>query len=556
MAFDAKEDKIVKLLSQNLLEIPRNQRKYVWDKTNWSDLLSDIKFIVDNPSNAEHFLGSIVLRSEDTLSGIEKFSIIDGQQRTITIILFLLALIRIFKENKMEEDVEGTLQYLFLKDRKNVEHLILHSDTHIVLKDLSEAIRKSTQEDSIAQILSGITVSKSEKVFINGFEYFYSSFKDIASKHQLDYLVKIKDSLLDARYIRIKAYSDADAYTVFEILNARGLTLEDYELLKNYIMRYIQPKEKVDEVKVKWSKIENNLGKHINAFFRHYVTHIVGTCSTGVYRTLQSKFPKDKVADLLNDLYKKSSLYNLIVSPDQSRNSEEYEILSYLKSSRSSQLRPLILSLLSAYNSKRIDEAEYLEYLQFIKNFFVCFTIISSEKSNKLTEIIEKYAPAIEANPSLDTLCNFIASMRNKLPTIDTFKRTFIELGYSNHYEYYKDSAKKNQVLAALKLIESYLSPGFSFSDVSIEHISADSDSKESATIGNLTLLERKLNEKCKDKSIEEKITIYSDSNFRMTRSFSNRYKENPSSFKINVRAMAMADLIYNKILKLQSLPQ
>lgn len=81
--------------------------------------------------------------------------------------------------------------------------------------------------------------------------------------------MKIKDSLLDARYIRIKAYSDADAYTVFEILNARGLTLEDYELLKNYIMRYIQPKEKVDEVKVKWGKIENNLGKHINAFFRH-----------------------------------------------------------------------------------------------------------------------------------------------------------------------------------------------------------------------------------------------------------------------------------------------
>lgn len=125
MAFEAKEDKIFKLLSQNLLEIPRNQRKYVWDKTNWSDLLSDIKFIVDNPSNAEHFLGSIVLRSEDTLSGIEKFSIIDGQQRTITIILFLLALIRLFKENNMEEDVDGTLQYLFLKDRKKCRTLNL-----------------------------------------------------------------------------------------------------------------------------------------------------------------------------------------------------------------------------------------------------------------------------------------------------------------------------------------------------------------------------------------------------------------------------------------------
>ena len=131
------------MLSQDLLEIPRNQRKYVWDKTNWADLLSDIKFIVDNSSEREHFLGSIVLRSESPISGVDKFSIIDGQQRTITIILFLLALIRIFKDEDLQEDVDGTLQYLFLKDRKNVEHLILHSDAHIVLKDLSEAIRTS-----------------------------------------------------------------------------------------------------------------------------------------------------------------------------------------------------------------------------------------------------------------------------------------------------------------------------------------------------------------------------------------------------------------------------
>ena len=556
MAFDAKEDKIVNLLSQNLLEIPRNQRKYVWDKTNWADLLSDIKFIVDNQSNTEHFLGSIVLRSEDSVCGIEKYSIIDGQQRTITIMLFLLALIRVFKENDMREDVDGTLQYLFLKDRKNVEHLIIHSDTHIVLKDLSETIRKSTQKDSIAQILSNIPVTKSEKVFLNGFEFFYSRLNELSAEHKTDYLVKIKDSLLDARYIRIKADSDADAYTVFEILNARGLTLEDYELLKNYIMRYIQPKEKVDEVKIKWDTIENLLGKHISSFFRHYVTHIAGAGSAEVYRTLQAKFPKDKVAELLNDLYKKAFLYGLIVSPDPTRNSEEYEILSYLKSSRSSQLRPLILSLLSAYNSKKVNAVEYIESLRFIRNFFVCFTIISSEKSNKLTEIIEKYALAIEVDPSTDTLKSFIASMRSKLPTIDTFKRIFAELGYSNHYEYYKDSAKKNQVSAALKLIESYLSPGFSSNDATIEHINPDSDSKEYATIGNLTLLERKLNEKCKDKCLDQKFPIYSDSNFRMTRNLSNRYKEHPNSFKITDRATFMAELIYNKILKFQDAGQ
>lgn len=266
MAFDAKEDKVVRLLSQNLLEIPRNQRKYVWDKTNWADLLSDIKFIVDNSSDTEHFLGSIVLRSEDSVSGVDKYSIIDGQQRTITIILFLLALIKIFKEEELQADVDGTLQYLFLKDRKNVEHLILHSYAHMFLKDLSEAIRKSKKEDTLTQIQSGITVSKSERIFIEGFAYFYTSLKDLASRYGAEYLVRIKDSLLDTRYIRIIADTDADAYTVFEILNARGLSLEDYELLKNYIMRYILPKEKVDEVKVKWGEIERNLENTSNLF--------------------------------------------------------------------------------------------------------------------------------------------------------------------------------------------------------------------------------------------------------------------------------------------------
>lgn len=550
MAFDAKEDKIVRLLSQNLLEIPRNQRKYVWNKTNWADLLSDIKFIVDNSTDTEHFLGSIVLRSEQPVSGVDKFSIIDGQQRTITIILFLLALIRLFKEEDLEEDVDGTLQYLFLKDRKNVEHLILHSDAHIVLKDLSEAIRKSGPEETIVQIQSRITISKSEKIFWDGFIYFYTSLRDLSTRYGAQYLIKIKDSLLDARYIRIIADTDADAYTVFEILNARGLGLEDYELLKNYIMRYILPKEKVDEVKVKWGEIERNLGKHIKSFFRHYVTHIAGVGSNEVYRTLQNRFAKDRVAELLNDLYRKSSLYSLIVFPDQSRNKEEFEILSYLKSSRSSQLRPLVLSLLSAYSSQKINEVEYMEALRFIKNFFVCFTIISSEKSNKLTDVVEKYAQIIETEPSHETISAFIASMKRKLPSLITFKRLFSELGYSKHYEYYKDNTKKNQVLAALKLIESYQSPGFSTNDMTIEHIIPDSDSKESATIGNLTLLERKLNEKCEDKILEEKLLIYSDSNFRMTRNINSIYKGKPSSFNIYRRAELMAELIYNDILK------
>ena len=94
MSFKAEQRDIDYLLSNKLYEIPRNQRRYVWNKDNWDDLWSDLEFIVKNLQYGKrHFLGSIVLREEDKVIGIQRYTIIDGQQRIITIILFMSALV-------------------------------------------------------------------------------------------------------------------------------------------------------------------------------------------------------------------------------------------------------------------------------------------------------------------------------------------------------------------------------------------------------------------------------------------------------------------------------
>ncbi len=140
--------------------------------------------------------------------------------------------------------------------------------------------------------------------------------------------------------------------------------------------------------------------------------------------------------------------------------------------------------------------------------------------------------------------------MRRKLPTVETFIRIFSELGYSNHYEYYKDSTKKNQVLIALELIESHLSPGFSCENVTIEHLHPDCDSKENATIGNLTLLEEPINQKCDRLPFSDKLSLYGDSNFRMTRRIQQHYSSDPNKFNIESRARVMAKMIYRDIFR------
>ena len=49
MAFHAEQRSIGYLLSNNLYAIPRNQRKYVWNKDNWEDLfLNEDNIVVEN----------------------------------------------------------------------------------------------------------------------------------------------------------------------------------------------------------------------------------------------------------------------------------------------------------------------------------------------------------------------------------------------------------------------------------------------------------------------------------------------------------------------------
>lgn len=79
----------------------------------------------------------------------------------------------------------------------------------------------------------------------------------------------MRDMLLGTSYVDIVATTDEDSYTIFEILNARGQELEDHELVKNFVMRYIQPQEqaKVDKVKSEWELyIDRLLGTSVKRF--------------------------------------------------------------------------------------------------------------------------------------------------------------------------------------------------------------------------------------------------------------------------------------------------
>ena len=559
MAFQAEQKPINQLLTNNVLGIPRNQRLYVWKKDNWQELLSDIEFVVKREEGKNHFIGSIVLKQEDSINGLNKFTIIDGQQRTITILLLLSAILKLFQENNMKEDFLGTIQYLISKDRKGIEYSVLSTESHIFVSDFVSKVVKYEDNSNINTLITKSVINRpKEKNLIECIQFFYETLKSKMENSQTPqkYLVSIKDAILDTNYVRITADTEEDSYTIFEILNARGLALADHELLKNYIMRYILPKNQIDIVKRKWEWMESSLGSSINRFFKHYAIHkIRSTNKEQVYKTIQKAYSKEQVSELLEDLIQKIKYYMIILYPEKDGEKKncsplEYKILKFFKSKRAEQFRPIILGLMSKKDAGLLSENKYNDVLCFLFSFFVCYNIIGEEKSNKLEDSIYKYAPILENDYSDAELNNFLDSLKKKTPTLKTFTEKFKTLGWSNHYDFYRDIKNKERVKTVLELLENYYTGIDVLDDFTLEHILPDSQDTTNALIGNIIPLENNYNKNCKDKSFVDKLPYYAKSKYKLARNIAERY--NNKEFDPYDRMNYLAETIYKKILKLE----
>src|SRR4030088_1668649 len=73
--------------------VPYFQRAYSWRRHQWNTLFDDILELYDLGSSNSHFLGSMVLLADTAAeSPVEPSLWIDGQQRLVTLSLFLAAI--------------------------------------------------------------------------------------------------------------------------------------------------------------------------------------------------------------------------------------------------------------------------------------------------------------------------------------------------------------------------------------------------------------------------------------------------------------------------------
>ena len=192
-----------------MLEIPYFQRSYVWDEDNWKRFLEDFKEIC--VAKRDYFMGTYIMKQKMTPSGSrhgDVRSVIDGQQRFTTLILFFLVLA--IKNDKYADDFE----HIFMNRQKEI--ILSHNHTD---KPIFELLTKNANLSD-----SDKDLYKNNNVF-QAYQYFQKNL------NPEDYDV---DTLLRCVYfIPIDLQQNDDEQQIFDTINSLGVRLTTAELLKN-----------------------------------------------------------------------------------------------------------------------------------------------------------------------------------------------------------------------------------------------------------------------------------------------------------------------------------
>ena len=494
--------------------VPRYQRQYVWSKTNWAELLNDIIFVIKNDQKEwSHFLGAIVLTNKTEQnktegkfddSGIIEFEIVDGQQRLTTIYIILLCLHYLYKDVGSEQALKRA-NYLY-----NTYIISLDKDANPTIEIFNEDYSSDIRE--LVQCSLDHLFPADNNFFYDAFCYFYGKLKDYCFED----LDVFQNKLLDINIVEITSEQDEEIYNIFEVLNARGKKLKQMELLKNHIMKYIQPRtgDFIDKAKSKWNTIMENSNDLpdedvlLAHFCKSYIKRKAENLES-VYKLIKEEIDINKLSDFLESFVEYSECYKKMSRGMNSNNDIQYFDIRGIK-----QIRSLLASIEVVYKRGIICEEVKSMTIHQLRNFFFQFNACSYT-SNKIDDVVASAAYNVyRSETEVDYKCIITRTLFEFSKYIQT--TTVSTLLFSNsflHYSTKNTSYKRNGKIVKYILfcIYSRLQKDtfLDQSKLTIEHLLNDDGSLEHSAIYNLTLTSGEINSgELKNKSIAEKIEI------------------------------------------------
>ena len=571
MEFKA-QDKLIKdvlFSGTNKFRIPRYQRPYSWgiDQINefWNDL--------DNEKES-YFLGGFIFNYESEKDGY--IDVIDGQQRILTITIFIAVLRDICKN--INRDLSRVIQ----------TSGIAFVDPYTMDQTYKVEVGDSTREYFEKYIQSGENhiygnkgITKEEKSIYNAYDFFHKKVtksvegkQDKASK--VDWINDIRKRLDSLNVIKIEIQSEEDAYEIFETTNARGVDLSVSDLLKNVILKHIS-KEKKEIAKDTWERITKNIensNTELKKFIRYYwLSKYSFVTDKKLFKAIKNEIVNHKAwGNLLIELEKDSINWFKIAEGNESEfsdNNYESKIFPSVEGLRIMKVEQCNVFLLSILRNIDKIKTSPIDVIKFIENFTFQYSAINKLPGNKVEKLYSKYAVKVDKIVTDDLPKHIPGRIQQCFHSIIEELKELLEkeqyfLDNFNKVTYKKKPLSQYILARINNHMELTNEKNINFNNVNIEHILPQKPEKWALSqsevssyvhlLGNLTLLHDGLNRTVGNDTLSKKLIHLKKSQLEITKDFiKNINDENTwGEEEIKERQTRFGKLAYNEIWKIK----
>lgn len=344
--------------------IPVYQRNYDWTNTECKELLNDI-ISVENENRGTHFIGSIVFIHEGTYSTneVKELVIIDGQQRLTTINILYVALYRFAKDSGNAQDAER-LYNMFLTNQ-------------YVKNESSKLKLKQTDANSLVFKAILLGTENSFLTYSNVAEN-YNFFRSIITEENFETILMGLNRLI---FVEISLERDKDdPQRIFESLNSTGLDLSQSDLIRNYILMDLPPKDQNRIFENIWNPIEENARDYVkqsslvSEFIRDYLTlrNKKIPNKNKVYAEFKSIFTNKKDEAYHQELENIKSLsihYKKLVNPSMVSDLSIRKELEYINRLEINVAYPFLLQVFEDAENGLLSKEDLLKVLKLVQSY-------------------------------------------------------------------------------------------------------------------------------------------------------------------------------------------
>lgn len=508
-------------LMANIYHIPVYQRDYTWEEDELSDFWDDLEDTRTSENGTTHFFGQIVVHYDESE---QQRYIIDGQQRTITSVIFLRALQIICDEIYKDTDNKNAKEIM-----KDTETLI---GTNTELK--GNALRLVLSETDQEWFQDNIQLGKPQpeakekkksrermrKALIFFDRKLRDAYEKCGAKSEYERLRDLygyyKTFAEDFEVLYLEATKLEEAFVIFETLNARGKELETADLLKTYIFK--QSKD-VPLCQKKWTSMMDALGKSdATKYIRHFWNSSNElTRNKALYRKISNSIATPKSSkDFLTQLDQYAPYYRAMECPEENGVFQNEMLINSLKALQTLKARsfyPVILAMKRADAEFKEDEiamaAQEIETYMF-RNITICGRVANQSETFFTSTAKKIYDGELD---SIDGICQCIKD------------EVVSDIEFSPLFEIWTPAKSEKEIVRyVLSKVHDYLDKNHevNLGEVHVEHIMPQNASQWQVDsvehdeylwrLGNLMLLAGRLNMIASNKPFSDKRKQFAES--------------------------------------------